>query len=72
MKIIKEGYLKPDIYVFECGYCGCIFELDRNDRDDQEDINSNIVAGCELVKARCPTCNRLVLGFEKEEEDADS
>jgi hypothetical protein len=72
MKIIKEGTIEPWIYVFECDNCGCIFEMDYNNPEDMDKMDKSTLAGVEFVRANCPTCHHRIIGFQKEEEDADS
>ena len=69
MKIIKEGTIKPKIYIFECDNCGCIFEMDHNDPEDMDEMDAKYLMGAEFMKANCPTCRHRVTGFQKEEED---
>lgn len=72
MKIIKEGTVKPKIYIFECDNCGCMFEMDHNDPEDMDGMFEVALGGVTWMKAQCPTCRHRALGFQKEEDDADS
>lgn len=56
IKIIKPGK-KPDTTErFECSYCGCVFEADEDDYE--EEFYS--LDGYSCNTADCPTCGRKV------------
>lgn len=63
MKIIKEGKSKEELKAilnktkrFECKTCGCVFEADEEEYDEEDNFYTCI------YYCKCPNCGRN--GFE--------
>ena len=52
IKIIKPGKKPDTTELFECSYCGCMFDADEDDYEFEFDS----LNGCYCYAADCPTC----------------
>ena len=56
IKIIKPGKKPETTERFECPHCGCVFEADRDDYEEE----FNLRGGCYCYAVDCPTCGLTV------------
>lgn len=63
MRIIKEGIVPNLEYVFNCGYCGCVFAVTDYELHQTPYINKG--------SYKCPTCGTQVYGCKTQEVEIE-
>lgn len=59
MRIIKKGTIRSQNKIFDCPFCGCIFEAGLTEYKASEHCIGT-VEGDPKFEAECPCCGRTV------------
>ena len=55
MRIIKEGKIPKETKTVECGYCGCVFEVEKGEYEYTSYI-AQWHDGAKPYYCKCPCC----------------